>query len=88
MYCPKCDTGYSITKTIINFQNLPVDESVEGKFCPICGWTEEPKIRLTGMNLYDGVERYSHCIVEVLTNSVTGENSVGWYKTDETEKLE
>ena len=88
MYCPKCRTTYTITKTVINFQNLPVDEDVEAKYCPICGWSNEPKIELKEMNLYDGVERYSNCIVEVLTNSITGETSVGWYKTDETEELE
>ena len=88
MYCPKCDTTYSVTKTIINLHNLPVDENVEAKFCPVCGWSNEPKIELKEMNLYDKVERYSNCIVEVLTNSITGDSSVGWYKTDETEELE
>lgn len=90
MYCPKCRTTYTITKTVINFQNLPVDEDVEAKYCPICGWTDEPTEGIVSIttNLYDEVERYSHCIVEVLTNSITGETSVGWYKTDETEELE
>ena len=38
MYCPKCDTTYTITKTIINFQNLPVEEVIKDvKYCPICG---------------------------------------------------
>ena len=89
MYCPKCRTTYSIKKTVINFQNLPVDEDVEAKYCPVCG-THEPTDGIVSIttNLYDGVERYSHCIVEVLTNSITGETSVGWYKTDETEELE
>lgn len=88
MYCPKCDTTYSVTKTIINLYNLPVDENVEAKFCPVCGWSNKPKIELKEMNLYDKVERYSNCIVEVLTNSITGDSSVGWYKTNETEELE
>ena len=88
MYCPKCDTSYSIRKTIINLQNLPVDEDVEAKFCPVCGWSnEEPKIELKEMNLYDKVHRYINCVVEVLENSVTGQTSVGWYKTDETEEI-
>ncbi len=89
MYCPKCRTTYTITKTVINFQNLPVDEDVEAKYCPVCGTykTNKDEIVSVKTNLYDGVERYSHCIVEVLTNSITGETSVGWYKTDETEEL-
>ena len=89
MYCPKCRTTYSIKKTVINFQNLPVDEDVEAKYCPVCG-THEPTDGIVSIttNLYDEVKRYSHCIVEVLTNSITGETSVGWYKTDETEELE
>lgn len=88
MFCPKCNVSYSVTKTIINLHNLPVDEDVEAKFCPICGWSNGPKIELKEMNIYDKVERYSNCIVEILTNSITGDSSVGWYKTDETEELE
>lgn len=87
MYCPNCETTYSITKTIINLHNLPVDENVEAKFCPVCGWSSEPKIELKEMNIYDKVERYSNCIVEILTNSITGDVSVGWYPTDKTEEI-
>ena len=87
MYCPNCKTTYSITKTIINLHNLPVDEDVEAKFCPVCGWSSESKIELKEMNIYDKVERYSNCIVEILTNSITGDVSVGWYPTDKTEEI-
>lgn len=87
LYCPNCETTYSITKTIINLHNLPVDENVEAKFCPVCGWSSEPKIELKEMNIYDKVERYSNCIVEILTNSITGDVSVGWYPTDKTEEI-
>lgn len=33
-------------------------------------------------NIFDVVERYSDCTVEVLTNTVTGEQSIGWFKND------
>lgn len=39
------------------------------------------------MNLYNKATRYTNCIVEVLENSMTGEISVGWYRTDETEEI-
>ena len=55
LYCPNCKTTYSITKTIINLHNLPVDEDVKAKFCPVCGWSLEPRIELKEMNIYDKV---------------------------------
>ena len=39
-------------------------------------------------NIFDKCTRYTNCIVEVLENSITGEVSIGWYKTDETEEAE
>ena len=91
MYCPKCHKTYSATRTIINLQNLPVDEEFDPYFCPVCGWcrveNEEPVIEVKEMNIYDKVHRYINCIVEVLENSVTGQTSVGWYRTDETREI-
>ncbi len=34
------------------------------------------------MNIFDKEEIYSNCTVQVLTNSVTGEVSIGWWKND------
>lgn len=34
-------------------------------------------------NFFDQVETYPNCTVQVLTNSVTGEVSVGWWKNEE-----
>ena len=31
-------------------------------------------------NIYDKEETYPNCTVQVLTNTVTGEVSVGWWK--------
>ena len=39
------------------------------------------------ISFYDKVTRYSNCTVEVLENTATGETSVGWYKTEETEEI-
>lgn len=39
-------------------------------------------------NLFDKRALYSNCIVEILENTITGEISVGWYKTEDTEELE
>lgn len=33
-------------------------------------------------SIFDTVERYDNCTVEVLTNSVTGEQSVGWWDNE------
>lgn len=66
-----------------------------GVMCPVCGGsifpdkeTEEEAIEAwnkrteTEVNIYDEVETYQNCTVEVLKNSVTGETSVGWWKNE------
>ena len=35
------------------------------------------------MNVYNQVEIYHNCTVQVLTNSITGEVSVGWWRNEE-----
>ena len=39
------------------------------------------------LSIYDECTYYTNCIVEVLRNSVTGQTSVGWYRTEETKEL-
>lgn len=34
-------------------------------------------------NIYDVVEEHHNCFVQILTNSVTGETSIGWKKEEE-----
>lgn len=34
-------------------------------------------------NIFDQREVYTNCTVQVLTNSVTGEVSVGWWRNEE-----
>lgn len=38
-------------------------------------------------SIYNKVTKYTNCIVEVLENTATGETSVGWYRTEETEEI-
>lgn len=33
-------------------------------------------------NMYDKEEIYPNCTVQILTNTITGETSVGWWKND------
>lgn len=40
------------------------------------------EIFLVDPNIYDKIERYEDCTVEVLTNTVTGAQSVGWFRND------
>lgn len=39
----------------------------------------EEKNIIVNMNMYDKVETYENCTVQILTNSLTGEVSVGWW---------
>ena len=40
------------------------------------------------MNLFNKATIYTNCVVEVWENTVTGEVSWGWRRTDETEVIE
>jgi predicted nucleic acid-binding Zn-ribbon protein len=58
-------------------------------YCPACGTPlYHNDLETVETNMYDKVERYSNCIVEILTNTITGHTSTGWYKTEETEEIE
>ena len=37
-------------------------------------------------NLYNKSTIYTNCTVEVWENTETGETSIGWYRTDDTEE--
>lgn len=43
---------------------------------------EEGKIIAIATGLFDQEEIFENCTVQVLTNTVTGEVSVGWWKND------
>ena len=39
-------------------------------------------------NMYNKSTLYTNCTVEVWENTVTGEISIGWYRTEDTEEIE
>lgn len=44
--------------------------------CPYCG----RPMQEVKFNLFDKEETFPNCTVQVLTNTATGETSVGWWK--------
>lgn len=49
---------------------------------------KEEKITNIETNIFDKSTIYTNCNVEIWENSITGESSVGWYKTEDTEVIE
>ena len=45
------------------------------------------KITDVKSNIYDKSTIYTNCIVEVWENTVTGETSIGWYRTHDTVEI-
>lgn len=45
----------------------------------------EEKILEVHVAIYDKEELYNNCVVQVLTNTVTGDVSVGWWVNEEGE---
>lgn len=85
--CPKCKEVFGAYRIKHDTSDRPVEEEIYPLFCPYCGTSLEDRIIITENNLYDKVHRYINCVVEVLENSVTGQTSVGWYRTDDTEEI-
>lgn len=74
---------YSVGCTMCSVGFLPI---FVGEDMAIEAWnkrTETHEERTeTEVNIYDEVETYQNCTVEVLKNSVTGETSIGWWKNE------
>lgn len=52
--------------------------------CTITACTKGPAVRTwVETNIFDEVEEIPNCTVQILRNSVTGEISVGWYRSTE-----
>lgn len=48
---------------------------------------KEEAMQVTSLiSFYDKVEEYPNCTVQILTNTKTGEVSVGWWKNDPDEE--
>lgn len=43
---------------------------------------DDEKILDVDMDIYDQEEIYPNCTVQVLTNTVTGKVSIGWWRND------
>ena len=43
---------------------------------------EDEEILSVDMDVYDQEEIYENCTVQVLTNTVTGKVSIGWWRND------
>lgn len=77
--CPRCAKSYGV-------YTIDSEDAIDNfNFCPVCGYEFE-KVQVN-VNFYDKVHRYINCIVEVLENSTTGDTSVGWYETEDTEEI-
>lgn len=65
------------------------DERVPFKGSYIRDIREADREQMTvSTSIYNKATRYSNCTVEVLENTATGETSVGWYRTEETEEID
>ena len=42
-----------------------------------------PKAQVSETNIVDEEEIYTNCTVQILRNSVTGEESIGWWQNEE-----
>ena len=49
--------------------------------CPICEKAHGSIVDVA-FSFYDKVETYDNCTVQVLTNTVTGDVSVGWWRNE------
>lgn len=84
--CFNCDRNFNDgEKTIENWMCLlrmrfvgDYVDSGRPPWCPLKPFTPpEPKVRI---NLYDREEIHHNCTVQVLTNTYTGDTSVGWWE--------
>lgn len=74
MKCPKCENEF---------------EGVELNYCPICGTPfHKVEAEVQEFNIYDKSTILTNCRVEIWENTATGEQSIGWYRTEDTEEFE
>lgn len=84
--CPKC--GADLRHIV--YPTYPPIPAVE---CPRCGWRHEEKPdaiqrvpyqasapSITSIGFYDKEEIIEGATVQILTNTVTGETSIGWWR--------
>ena len=52
---------------------------VSSQFMELSKTDSEEEVKVESMNLYDHTETFHDCTVQVLTNTQTGECSIGWW---------
>ena len=45
-------------------------------------------LKIDEMNIFDQEEIIENCTVQILTNSVTGQVSIGWWRNKEADNIE
>ena len=58
------------------------------EICPCASCSEydkwEPQEEhIDSIGIYDVVEEYPNCTIQILKNSITGEESIGWFNNDD-----
>ena len=58
------------------------------EICPCASCSEydkwEPQEEhIDSIGIYDVVEEYPNCTIQILRNSITGEESIGWFNNDD-----
>lgn len=61
---------------------LTVDELAEAVANKVIEKINQPEEELVETAVFDQENIYENCTVQVLTNTVTGETSVGWWRND------
>lgn len=83
IYCKKCNAygARVLSETIKNVYPMPDVDFDELERRAVEAWNRRtPEIVKIETNIYDKEEIYHDCTVQVLTNTATGETSVGWWK--------
>ena len=52
-------------------------------FCSEYDKWEPQEEHIDSIGIYDVVEEYDNCTVQLLRNSITGEESIGWFNNDD-----
>ncbi|MBO5969081.1 MAG: hypothetical protein J6S14_11360 [Clostridia bacterium] len=78
------DCGLSLTKEFTaDEKGKPIQQKIDDlcKIWDALAGNKEPKT-VVEMNMFDREDLYTDCTVQVLTNTVTGEVSVGWWENN------
>ena len=78
VWCEKCLARCGGVPMDFKYFDTPIEE--ECKEMAARKWNR--RVTQTEINIYDKEEIYPNCTVQVLTNTVTGEVSIGWRKNE------